>query len=103
MTHWNARHAFVLRELFAVILVTALVLGAMALGADHSRRHARLGDDLARLRQLGVATGHYAADSDDRFWTFSWRAGIVYQNQYPDLNISIDDLQAAANQCVYLL
>jgi type II secretory pathway pseudopilin PulG len=97
-----ARTGFVLVELIAVAMV-ALVLGALLLiMSAEVRRNARLGEDLANLRQFGVITQSYAADSADRFWTFSWKAG--HQNsQFPDLNGSSSDQQAAADQAVDII
>jgi hypothetical protein len=107
MPHQSARHAFVLIEGLVIILVAGLVLAVLALGAEHSRRLARLGEDMARLRQLGAATGQYGADFADRFWSFSWRAGVAPIDpgdpNGSGLFTATTDLQAAANQMVYIL
>src|SRR5262245_48998414 len=81
----------------AVLAVLALVAGS------NQRRLGRLGDDIGRLKEIGVASAQYWSDNADRFWTFSWRPGQIYQTQYPDLNNAINDLEAASNQLVYLL
>src|SRR5262245_21346039 len=94
---------FVLIEAAAVVLVIVVLLAVLSLCAGGSRRLGRLGEDIARLKQVGAATGQYGADNGDLFWTFSWRHGQVYQTQYPDLNNAFDDLQAASNQAVYLM
>ena len=85
---------------FAAVEAVAV---ALVIASQGSRRLGRLGQDLAQLRQIGAATGQYAADNSDLFATFSWRRGQVYQAQYPDLNNASTDLDAAANQLVYLL
>ena len=93
---------FTLVELVAVIGVLVLV-GVMLLAAGgESRRLARLGEDVAKLRQTGAWTGSYSADNSDLYWSFSWKKGQSL-SQYPDLNNADSDLQAAANQAVDIL
>src|SRR5215813_8544979 len=69
------RSGFTLVELLVGVVVTVLILSVVPVAAQESRRLGRLGEDLAQLKRFGAATGQYAADSSDRFWTFSWRAG----------------------------
>lgn len=94
-------HGFAIIELGAVVLVSG-VLAALILvmGAD-TRRQARLGDDIASLRQIGAWTVSYAADNQDLFWSFSWPKGAML-SQYPDLNAQAQSsaLEAAAAQAV---
>lgn len=95
---------FALVELGAVVLVCGVLAALiLAMGAD-SRRQARLGDDLATLRQIGAWTVAYAADNQDQFWSFSWPKGAQL-SQYPDLNgqAQISALEAAAAQAVDVL
>lgn len=95
--------AFALIELAAVLVVSLLLAAALLISTSDSRRLARLGQDLTHLRAIGSSTAAYSADSADLFPTFSWRAGQVYQTQYPDLSNAPTDTQAAANQMVYIL
>lgn len=86
-----------------MVVVTALLAAFLLIAGSDNRRLGRLGEDVAHLKEIGAATGQYGSDNGDLFWTFSWRAGQTYQSQYPDLNGAADDLQAAANQAVYIL
>jgi len=66
---------FVLVEAAAAVLVCCLVISVLLVSATRSRRLARLGEDLAHLRQIGQLTGAYGKDNADRYWTFSWTTG----------------------------
>lgn len=86
----------------AIVVVAALLAALLLVMGGESRRQARLGEDIAKLRQFGAATGSYAADNADLFWSFSWKKGQSL-SQYPDLNNAASDLQAGANQAVDIL
>lgn len=96
--------AFALVELAATVAVTVGVTCVILALAHEGRRQARLGDDIAKLKRFGEATGAYAADNSDLFWTFSWKKGYNL-SPYPDLNAQAQssDQQAASAQAVYLL
>src|ERR1051326_4036170 len=99
----RAHRGFVLVEAVAIAAVVGLLVALLCVMAGGSRRLGRVGDDVSHLKLLGSLTGQFAADNADRFWTFSWRHGETHQTQYPDLNNAADDLQAAANQAVYIM
>jgi hypothetical protein len=94
---------FVMVDLAAVMVVAAVVIALLVLASSNQRRLARLGDDVAHLKEIGAGSGQYVSDNADQFWTYTWRHGVTYQTTYPDLNNTPDDLWAAANQAVYLL
>jgi len=100
---FRAPRGFAMIEAIAVGVVAVVVICLLLILGQGSRRLGRIGEDLAHLKELGAMTGQYSADNAERFWTFSWVHGQVYQTQYPDLNNAADDLQAAANQMVYLI
>ncbi len=97
----GTRRGFTQIELVALVVVGGL-LTALLITLGESRRQARLGEDMAKLRQIGAWTGHYAADNQDAYWTYSWKKGQSL-SQWPDLNNATSDLQAAANQAVDIL
>jgi hypothetical protein len=101
------RCGFTAVELTATLVVVAAVVGALLLGAADQRRLGRLGEDLNKLRTIGAATGQYAADHGDRFWSFSWRTGQAPIDPQDPLGAglftAVTDVQAAANQAVYLM
>lgn len=71
-----------------------------------SRRCARLGEDLAKLRQISAWTGGYGADNSDQFWSFSWKKGQVYTSTSSTIPLwtpAASDLVAGSNQAVDIL
>jgi hypothetical protein len=96
------RRAFSLPELAASTTVIALALAITSIGADHSRRLARCGEDLSHFRQIFGATASYAADFSDRMWHFSWSEGAT-GSSYPDLATASDQYQAASFQMVDII
>ncbi len=89
-------------EALAIIVIVLLVSAVLVPTLERSRHLGRLGDDMAKLRRYGVATGAYGADNADQYWAFSWKKGIAYC-PFPELNNAPSDLQAAANQAVFIL
>jgi hypothetical protein len=101
------RSGFAIHECGALVLILAVIACVLLItGADH-RRLARLGDDIANLKTVAAASGQYTADNADLFWTFSWRRGpapISPTDPYgAGLLNAADDLQAAANQAIYII
>jgi hypothetical protein len=101
------RRGFTAVELAATVAVTAALCIFVLLTGPNQRRLARLGEDLAHLKELGAATGQYAQDAADRFWGFSWvRGQAPIDPNDPNaagLTFASSDLQAAANQAVYIM
>lgn len=96
------RPAFALLELAAAILIGAALLALLVIMGGESRRQARLGEDMAKLRRIGALTSDYAADCNDQFWSFSWKKGQAL-SAWPELNNASSNLQAGANQAVDIL
>jgi hypothetical protein len=90
---------FAFVELIIVGVVLAVVASLVAVGGRQNRLAGGLTGSMANLKRFGEVTGNYAADCEDRFWTFSWRAGDSF-SQYNDLNNAGSDFQAGANQAV---
>ncbi len=110
MLDQRGRHhrGFALAELAAVLVVVLLTL---ALAIPMARRARLEGWDVVdaeNLHRFAAATGSYAADSADRYWTFSWRMasfpGEALPTEYNDLKFKNDtDLRAAAAQAIDIL
>ena len=96
------RRAFALPELLALALIALCVIAFLSLAAHDSRRRSRAAGSIDNLRFFGSGTQTYAADHADKFWTFTWRAG-VQNTEHADPNVAFNDFQAAANQAVYIL
>lgn len=99
----RARPAFALAEAAILVVVVGILLAILVIAGTDTRRQARLGEDLAKLRTFGAATASYAADYQGQIWSFSWQGGVTYTTPYPDLNFAPSDYQAQANQAIYLL
>jgi type II secretory pathway pseudopilin PulG len=99
----HRRPGFALIELCALVLVLGAVLALAFLATDRSRRLARVGEDLSRMRQIAAATGSYAADHADLIWGFSWRANVAYTTPWTDLNGPFGfDYHASAAQLSFI-
>ena len=97
------RRGFALAELAAVLVVVLLTL-ALAIPMARRARLAGWGVvDAENLHRFAAATGSYAADNSDKYWTFSWHRawspGEKLPSQSPDLqNANDTDMRAAVAQ-----
>ena len=96
------RRGLALLEVVILLVVVAFLLAFLSLAAADSRRRSRAAGSIDNLHFFAAGTQSYAADHNNRFWTFSWTAG-TQSTEYPDLNFAQSDLQAAANQAVYIM
>jgi prepilin-type N-terminal cleavage/methylation domain-containing protein len=79
MTRRRARpRGFTLIELLVVIAIIALLIGILLPALGEARKTARLTVCLANMQQLGIATQSYAADFQDRLFSFTWKPGETY-------------------------
>jgi hypothetical protein len=100
----NWRRGLALADLGALIVVLCLLVVVLAAGSQHSRRLARVGEDLAHLRQIGAGTGSHAADHSDAYWALTWRRNQTFSTPYPDLNGPFaEDSQAAQAQALSII
>jgi hypothetical protein len=101
------RFAFVLIELAAILVLAAVVLAVLLVLMRDTRRHARLGECLANLRQFGAGSETFWSDNAGAVATFSWRRTDASNprnpSTYTDLQTAVDDLDAASCQAVDIL
>lgn len=98
------RSAFTLIELLVVVSIIALLIAIVLPALGEARKAARLALCMNNMKQMGFATGTYAADFKDLQWSFTWRGDDdSRQSQYSDLRQSGNSLQAARNQAVDIL
>ncbi len=79
MSSHPRRTGFTLIELLVVIAIIALLISILLPALGSARKRARALISQNNLRQHGIASASYAAENNDRAFTFSWKPGEVPQ------------------------
>ena len=99
---WRPRNWRVRSRLVALIVIPPAV--ALALAATRQmRQEAMNASSLSQLRWLAGATASYAADNQERFWTFSWEAGVLPHSDPTLPSEAATDTGAAAIQATHII
>ncbi len=100
------RSGFTLIELLVVIAIIALLIGILLPALAEARRLGRLAVCESNMAQHSKGAGSYAADYEDRIYSFTWRKGHS-ESTFPDLRAQAVggqyDTDAAAAQAVDIL
>jgi prepilin-type N-terminal cleavage/methylation domain-containing protein len=105
----NRRRGFTLIELLVVIAIIALLISLLLPALQKWRQTGRLLVCTTQMKNFGIATHSYAADYQDKLFSFTWRGGESAQGgkDYADLDpITVDpddDTAAAARQAVWII
>jgi len=94
---------FALIETTAVIAILAMLMAMLLVFSGEQRRAGRLAECIGNQRALGAKYGAFAADREDQIASFSWQGGDTQNTPFDDLNFAENDLQAAANQAIFIL
>jgi prepilin-type N-terminal cleavage/methylation domain-containing protein len=110
MSRTRTSGGFTLIELLVVIAIIALLIGILLPALGEARRVGKLTICISNQKQLGVATGSYAADYTSRIFSFTWRAGETYlmADENGDLvpqqmPVNLGDVGASARQAVDIM
>jgi prepilin-type N-terminal cleavage/methylation domain-containing protein len=111
MRHKARMKGFTLIELLVVIAIIALLISILLPALGKARCASRMSICLSNLRQMSIATQSYAADYQDRIFSFTWQPG-----SYNGIDPAADPdaaglipcpagapIQASANQAVYIM
>jgi prepilin-type N-terminal cleavage/methylation domain-containing protein len=71
-TTCQERPGYALLEVLVSVVIVGVLLAIFTMAASDSRRNASLSASINNLKQFAWAGSTYAADCDERFWTFSW-------------------------------
>lgn len=101
----TAKKGFTLIELLVVIAIIALLISLLLPALGRWRCGGRQLVCSVNLKQFGTATHTYAADYQDKMFSFTWTAGSTPSGEIVgnDLLGATDDLAAAARQAVNVI
>jgi len=72
------KKAFTLIELLVVIAIIALLIGILLPALSQAQRSAKNVISQANMRTMNTGGANYAADNQDKIFSYSWRAGGSY-------------------------
>jgi hypothetical protein len=105
MSHASPRshpRAFVIAELVIVLLILLVAVLLVSLVIPDARRRVRLAGSIQNLQQIGKAATGFAADKNNRAFSFDWAPGSHECDGY-QFPVATTYMEAAADQAVCIL
>jgi prepilin-type N-terminal cleavage/methylation domain-containing protein len=103
---WGHARAFTLIELLVVIAIIALLIGILLPALAEARKSGRLSICMSNMKQFGIATHSYAADYQDKVFSFTWSRGDQMQSEFADIrgyDPGFNDLMSSSLQAVDII
>ena len=92
------KNAFTLIELLVVIAIIALLIGILLPALGKAQRSAKNVLSQANMRSLNTGSANYAADNQDRIFSYNWKGGETYLMADGNERTPRTDLEAAQRQ-----
>jgi len=91
----HRQHGFTLIELFAVVLIIAVIAGVLLPALARSREEARRAICKSHLKNFGLASNMYSNDYDECYPTLGWNVAAGSERSLASLSLLFDQYISA--------